>query len=71
MNTNDKFVITINRQFGTGGHEVGAELARRLNVKILDRQILKAVADRFETAMLPSPSTRIPCVVPRTIPPKV
>ena len=48
MNTNDKFVITINRQFGTGGHEVGAELARRLNVKILDRQILKAVADRFD-----------------------
>ena len=48
MNTKDKFVITINRQFGTGGHEVGAELARRLGVKILDRQILKAVAEHFD-----------------------
>ncbi len=48
MNTNDKFVITINRQFGTGGHEVGSELARRLNVKLLDRQILKAVANHFD-----------------------
>lgn len=48
MNTNDKFVITINRQFGTGGHEVGLELARRLNVKLLDRQILKAVANHFD-----------------------
>ena len=28
MNKEDKFVITISRQFGTGGHEIGAELAR-------------------------------------------
>ena len=30
MNSKEKFVITISRQFGTGGHEIGAELARRL-----------------------------------------
>ena len=44
MNLNDQYIITINRQFGTGGHEIGAELARRLNVKFIDKQILKAVA---------------------------
>jgi len=47
MNKEEKFVITISRQFGTGGHEIGAELARRLNVKLLDKQILNAVASRF------------------------
>ena len=46
MNKEDKFVITISRQFGTGGHEIGAELARRLGVKLLDKQILNAVAAR-------------------------
>ena len=47
MNKEEKFVITISRQFGTGGHEIGAELARRLGVKLLDKQILNAVAGRI------------------------
>ena len=47
MNKEDKFVITISRQFGTGGHEIGAELARRLGVKLLDKQILNEVAKRI------------------------
>ena len=47
MNKHEKFVITINRQFGTGGHEVGAEIAKRLGVKLLDKQILEAVARKF------------------------
>jgi cytidylate kinase len=46
MNKNEKFVVTISRQFGTGGHEIGAELARRLGVKLLDKQILNEVAAR-------------------------
>ena len=46
MNKEEIFVITISRQFGTGGHEIGAELARRLGVKLLDKQILNAVAAR-------------------------
>ena len=49
MNKEEHFVITISRQFGTGGHEIGAELARRLNVKLLDKQILNAVAGRIQT----------------------
>ena len=47
MNSKEKFVITISRQFGTGGHEIGTELARRLGVKLLDKQILNAVASRM------------------------
>jgi cytidylate kinase len=47
MNKQERFVITISRQFGTGGHEIGAELARRLDVKLLDKQILNEVASRF------------------------
>lgn len=48
MNREEQFVITISRQFGTGGHEIGAELARRLNVKLLDKQILNEVAKRTQ-----------------------
>ena len=48
MNKHEKFVITINRQFGTGGHEVGEAIANRLGVKLLDKQILKAVAKKFD-----------------------
>ena len=47
MNKEETFVITISRQFGTGGHEIGAELAHRLGVKLLDKQILNEVASRF------------------------
>ena len=47
MNSKERFVITISRQFGTGGHEIGMELARRLGVKLLDKQILNAVASRM------------------------
>ena len=47
MNREEQFVITISRQFGTGGHEIGAELARRLGVKLIDKQILNEVARRM------------------------
>jgi len=47
MNKEEKFVITISRQFGTGGHEIGAVLAQRLGVKLLDKQILNEVASKY------------------------
>lgn len=47
MNKEEKFIITISRQFGTGGHEIGAGLARRLGVKLLDKQILNEVASKY------------------------
>jgi len=46
MNREEQFVITISRQFGTGGHEIGAVLAKRLGVKLIDKQILNAMAKR-------------------------
>lgn len=49
MNREEQFVITISRQFGTGGHEIGAALASRLGVKLLDKQILNEVAARYHT----------------------
>ena len=63
MNKHEKFVITINRQFGTGGYEVGAAIAERLGVKLLDKQILQAVARKFDigeetVAQLPRPWSR-------------
>ena len=47
MNRKEKFVITISRQFGTGGHEIGAVLAHRLGVKLLDKQIMNEVASKY------------------------
>jgi len=44
----EKFVITINRQFGAGGHEVGDLLAKRLGVKIIDKEVAQAIAKKFE-----------------------
>jgi len=43
-----KMIITINREFGTGGHEIGTKLAERLGVKMVDRQVVTALAEKFE-----------------------
>ena len=47
MNRQEQFIITISRMFGTGGHEIGAELARRLDVKLIEKQVLNEVAKRM------------------------
>ena len=62
MNRQEQFIITINRQFGTGGHEIGAEIARRLNVKLFDKQILQEVAREFNIGaeVVDKTETRIP-----------
>lgn len=41
----DKFVITIGRQLGAGGRAVGELLARRLGVRMYDRQLLTLAAE--------------------------
>lgn len=38
-------VITISRQFGSGGRTIGKELAQRLNIPCFDKEILEKVAD--------------------------
>ena len=40
MNT----IITIGRQFGSAGHEIGAKLAERLNIPCYDKELLKRAA---------------------------
>ena len=47
MDTKKKFLITINREYGSGGHAIGSLLAQRLGVKLIDKQLLKAVAEKF------------------------
>lgn len=44
----EKYIITISRQFGSMGRSVASELARRLNVEYLDRDIVEETAKRME-----------------------
>ena len=39
-----KFVITIGRQFGSGGHDIGEKLAKTLGVKFYDKELLLEAA---------------------------
>lgn len=40
-----KTVITIGRQFGSGGHEIGVRLARELNIPFYDKELLQKAAE--------------------------
>ena len=37
-------VITIGREFGSGGHEIGMKLAERLGIKCYDKELLELAA---------------------------
>ena len=37
-------IITIDREFGAGGHSVGNEVARRLGIELYDRDIIRQAA---------------------------
>ncbi len=41
-------VITIGRQFGSGGHELGRKLAERLHIPFYDRELLSEAAARSD-----------------------
>ena len=43
MNKNENFVITINRELGSGGRTVGRLLAEKLNVPYYDKALIKAL----------------------------
>ena len=40
----EKFVLTVSRQYGSGGRELAGILAKKLNVKLYDRQIVHVAA---------------------------
>ena len=47
MNTNEKFVITINRELGSGGRTVGRQLAQRLGVEFYDKAVIKGLQEKY------------------------
>ncbi|MBQ3284226.1 MAG: cytidylate kinase-like family protein [Ruminococcus sp.] len=40
----DRFVITIGRQFGSGGRSIGEKLAKKLGVKFYDKELISLAA---------------------------
>lgn len=44
---NDNFVITIGREFGSGGHEMGEKLAKQLGVTFIDHAIISETANQL------------------------
>jgi cytidylate kinase len=42
----DKYVITISREFGSGGRQIGEKLALQLGVECYDRLLIQLAADR-------------------------
>ena len=47
MNKNEKFVVTINREVGSGGHTVGRKLAEKLQVKYCDKAVIEGLTKKF------------------------
>ena len=47
MNLNEKFVITINRELGSGGRTVGRKLAEKLGVPFYDKALIKALQEKY------------------------
>ena len=47
MNKNEQFVITINREVGSGGRTVGRKLAEKLDVKYFDKAIVDGLTKQF------------------------
>ena len=42
----ENLVITISREFGSGGHEIGEKLAKSMGVPFYDRQIIEKAAEQ-------------------------
>ena len=47
MKRNEKFVITINREVGSGGRTVGRILAEKLGVKYCDKAVIEGLTQKF------------------------
>lgn len=47
MDTKEKFVVTISREIGSGGHTVGKKLAERLGVHCSDKELIRRLMDQF------------------------
>lgn len=47
MKLNEKFVIAINRELGSGGRTVGEKLAQRLGVPFYDKTLIQSLKERY------------------------
>jgi cytidylate kinase len=47
MNTNEKFVITIAREIGSGGRTIGRKLAAKLGVRYSDKELIRNLREKF------------------------
>ena len=47
MNRQEKFVITVNRELGSGGRTVGRKLAEKLQVKYYDKAVIDGLTQKF------------------------
>lgn len=47
MKKNEKFVITINRELGSGGRTVGLKLAEKLGVQFYDKAVVEAIEEKY------------------------
>ena len=45
-----KVIITIGRQFGSGGREVGRKVASSLGIPFYDKQLIRMAAEDIELA---------------------
>lgn len=51
MKESERFVISIGREFGSGGKYIGQELAKRLNIKCYDDELLRKVSENYNIDM--------------------
>ena len=50
----DKYIITIGRQFGSGGRSIGQKLAEKLNINFYDKELISIAAkDNLRMILLP------------------
>jgi len=47
MNKKERFVITINREVGSGGRTVGRKVAEKLGVKYFDKAVIDGLTQKF------------------------
>lgn len=51
MSTNERFVITINRELGSGGRTVGRLVAERLGVPFYDKALIQALTQKYNLSV--------------------
>ena len=51
MNKKEKFVITINRELGSGGRTVGRKLAEQLGAKYYDKAIVQGLTEKYSLSI--------------------